>query len=87
MAIYFNREVQAAVSVSGGGLKYQLVQWHPVHEVLAVAAKNETTDSDGSVHFYSEDVSTNTLQFAHAHCVVIYAVDSLYTPYMVFYTG
>ena len=58
MAIYFNREVQAAVSVSGGGLKYQLVQWHPVHEVLAVAAKNETTDSDGSVHFYSEDVST-----------------------------
>ena len=67
MAIYFDREVQAAVSVSGGGggLKYQLVQWHPVHEILAIAAKNETTDSDGSVHFYSEEVST--LQFAHAH--------------------
>ena len=56
MAIYFDREVQAAVSASGGGLKYQLLQWHPVHEVLAVAAKNETTDSDGSVHFYSEEV-------------------------------
>lgn len=57
MAIYFDREVQVAVSVSGGGLKYQLVQWHPVYEVLAVAAKNETTDSDGSVHFYNEEVS------------------------------
>lgn len=57
MAIYFDREVQAAVSASGGGLKYQLLQWHPVHEVLAVAAKNETTDSDGSVHFYSEEVN------------------------------
>jgi len=59
MAIYFNREVQAAVSVSGEGLKYQLIQWHPVYEVLAVAAKNETTDSDGSVYFYNEEVSTH----------------------------
>ena len=57
MAIFFGREVQAAVSVSGGGLRYQLIQWHPVHEVLAVAAKNETTDSDGSIHFYNEEVN------------------------------
>lgn len=58
MAIYFNREVQAAASISGGGLKYQLVQWHPIHEVLAVATKNEITDSEGSVHFYNEEVKT-----------------------------
>ena len=61
MAIYFDREVQAAVSASRGGLKYQLVQWHPMYEVLAVAAKNETTDSDGSVHFYNEEVSISLL--------------------------
>jgi len=64
MAVYFDREIRPVESVAGGGLTYQRVNWHPVHELLAVSTKNETTDSDGSVHFYNEEVS----QF----CVIFY---------------
>ena len=56
MAVYFDHTIQAP-GPNSKALVHNDVEWHENFAVLAVASKNESTDSDGCVNFYLEEVS------------------------------
>ena len=57
MAVFFDKEVQFPRRFSGSsGRIHHAVEWHTSHAILAVASKNEATDTDGSVNFYVNEV-------------------------------
>ena len=56
MAVFFDKHIQFPRPSAGVRIHHQ-VEWHNTHPILAVASKNETTDTDGSVNFYMDEVS------------------------------
>jgi hypothetical protein len=56
MAVYFDHSIQAPGPASMA-LVHHAMEWHSSFAILAVASKNETTDSDGCVNFYLEEVN------------------------------
>ena len=57
MALYFDREMQPAPGQAVATVSYTDVQWHAEHPILAVASKDEQRDADGTVRFYSDEVT------------------------------
>lgn len=55
MAVYFDHTIQAP-GPSSKVLVHHDVEWHGSFPILAVASKNESTDSDGCVNLYLEEV-------------------------------
>lgn len=55
MAVFFNHPIQPA-GLDSTNLVHHEVEWHGQFAVLAVASKNETTDADGAVNFYLDEV-------------------------------
>lgn len=53
MAVYFDHHIQPP---GLGGQAHHEVEWHGKFSLLAVASKNESTDADGSVNFYLDEV-------------------------------
>ena len=56
MAVYFDHAIQAP-GPSSKALHHHDVEWHDSFSILAVASKNEGTDSDGCVNFYLDEVN------------------------------
>ena len=54
MAVYFDYPIQKAGL--GASLTHHMVEWHSSFAVLAVASKNESTDADGCVNLYLDEV-------------------------------
>ena len=55
MAVYFDHTIQPPGPTSKALVHHEL-EWHDNFSILAVASKNESTDSDGCVNFYKEEV-------------------------------
>lgn len=55
MAVYFDHAIQTPGPTSKA-LVHHDVEWHNSFSILAVASKNESTDSDGCVNFYLDEV-------------------------------
>ena len=55
MAVYFDHSIQAPGPTSKEVFHHAL-EWHSNFSILAVASKDEATDSDGCVNFYLEEV-------------------------------
>lgn len=56
MAVFFDYPVQTP---GLGALTHHEVAWHTQFALLAVASKNESSDADGTVHFYLEEVGVH----------------------------
>ena len=54
MAVYFDHPIQTAGL--GAALTHHNVEWHRNFSVLAVTSKNESTDADGCVNLYLDEV-------------------------------
>ena len=54
MAVYFDHPIQKADL--GESQTYHKVEWHSSFAVLAVASKNESTDADGCVNLFLDEV-------------------------------
>ena len=59
MAVYFDHHIQ---SPGLGVLTHHDMQWHSEFTLLAVASKNESTDADGAVNFYLDEVGALYLE-------------------------
>jgi len=59
MAVFFDNKVDFP-KLSGGARVHNVVEWHSSHAILAVASKSESTDGDGSVNFFMDEVSSNS---------------------------
>lgn len=56
MAVYFSQAVQQSFI---GSKTLVLLDWHRSYGLLAVAFKDEHSDADGLVNFYTEEVRFN----------------------------
>lgn len=56
MAVFFDHPIQRT-GLGSADLVHHEVEWHGQFALLAVASKNESTDADGSVNFYLDEVS------------------------------
>ena len=56
MAVFFDHPIQRT-GLGSADLVHHEVEWHEKFSLLAVASKNESTDADGSVNFYLDEVS------------------------------
>ena len=56
MAVFFDHPIQRTELGSANLVDHE-VEWHEKFALLAVASKNESTDADGSVNFYLDEVS------------------------------
>ncbi len=56
MSVFFDYPIQ---SPGLGALSHHAVAWHAQFPLLAVASKNESSDADGTVHFYLDEVGAH----------------------------
>ena len=56
MAVYFSQAVQQSFI---GSKSLVLLDWHRSYGLLAVAFKDEHSDADGLVNFYSDEVRSD----------------------------
>ena len=57
MTVYFDHNVQFPGSAATlSGITHDLMCWHKSFPILAVSSKNEKNNTDGSVHFFLDEV-------------------------------
>lgn len=56
MTVYFDHTIRPPDVTAS--LEHAAVEWHPRFSLLAVAFKNASTDADGAVSFYLDEVRT-----------------------------